>query len=346
MTIADRLAAAAADQPAAPFPKAEIHCHVEGAAPVALARELAARAGRSLDGIVSGETYRWQDFDSFLAAYDAVAGLFKTPEDYERLALDYLSGLARQGAIYSELFVSPDHARAAGLAPADYIRALGRGAKAAEDAHGIVCRLIVVAIRHLGPERAVEAARFARDPAFTGLVTGFGLAGNERSHAPRAFAPAFDVAREAGLGLTAHAGEFAGADGVRETLDALKVSRLGHGVRAVEDEDLVRRIVAEGIVLETCPGSNIALGVYPSLDAHPLPVLARAGVRLTVNSDDPPFFATDLSREYELAAAMGLDAARRAGLTRTAIEAAFVDEPTRGRLLERLSASLISLGSG
>ena len=138
---------------------------------------------------------------------------------------------------------------------------------------------------------------------------------------------AFEIAREAGLGTTIHAGELAGAESVREAIDHIGPARIGHGVRAIEDADLVRRIAGEGIVLEVCPGSNVALGIYADFASHPFPRLLAAGVRATLNSDDPPYFSTSLAREYDEAEhAMGLGRNQLQALTRTAIEAAFVDE--------------------
>jgi adenosine deaminase len=151
------------------------------------------------------------------------------------------------------------------------------------------------------------------------------------------FARAFDIARDAGLGLTIHAGEMAGAFSVRDALDHVRPSRISHGVRAIEDADLVKRIADEGVVLETCPGSNVSLQVFPDFASHPLRALHQAGCRVTLNSDDPPFFHTSLQQEYEIASqVMGFSDDEINGMTRTAIEAAFVDEATRRRLLAAL----------
>ena len=151
------------------------------------------------------------------------------------------------------------------------------------------------------------------------------------------FARAFDIARDAGLGITIHAGELSGAFSVRDALDHVRPTRISHGVRAIEDGDLVKRLADEGVVLEVCPGSNVALKVFPDFEHHPLRALHEAGVRVTLNSDDPPFFHTSLAREYDVASSiMGFGDDDLLGMTRTAIEAAFVDEPTRERLLSRL----------
>lgn len=318
--------------------KAEIHCHIEGATPPSLARDKANQYGIAIDGLIApdGESYAASDFSGFLAAYDRVVKLFRTPADFADLSYAHYTAVARQGAIYAETFLSPDQARSAGLPYGDYLAGLAEGLARASAETGIVGRFIPCAIRHLGAENAERAAREVVEHPHE-WVTGFGLAGDERVHRPADFIKAFAIAAEAGLGLTAHAGEVRGADSVRAALDALPVGRIGHGVRAVEDPELVRRIAGEGIVLEVCPGSNVALGVCPDLKSHPLPRLLAAGVRVTVNSDDPPFFRTSLGREYDsVAATFDLDAAIMNAFTRTAIEAAFVDEPTRKMLLARL----------
>ncbi|NDV86257.1 adenosine deaminase [Aurantimonas aggregata] len=326
------------------MPMAELHCHIEGAAHPDLVRAHAARHGIDVSGIIRDGHYVWHDFTSFLAAYDRASSVFRSEADYADLAADHLGRLAAAGAIYAEFFVSPDHACEAGLAPEAYVASLSRGIEQARQESGIEARMIVVGVRHLGPEAVERAARFAARPSHP-LVTGFGLAGDERIGTPADFARAFAIARDAGLGLTAHAGELCGPESVRAALDALKPSRIGHGVRAIEDPELVRRIVGEGIVLEVCPGSNLALGIYPDAASHPLKRLVSAGVRVTLNSDDPPFFRTTLADEYAFAAEAGIDAGTRLGFTRQAIEAAFVDDATRHRLLDRLGRAAIALGA-
>lgn len=304
--------------------------------PPALAQAQARKYGVDASGFLCDGAYVWRDFTSFLAAYDAVADLFRTEHDYALLTETYLEELAAAGAVYSELFVSPDHGEAVGLGADGYIAGIGRGIELAKARTGIECRMVVVGLRHRGPERVEWAARYAancRNP----LVTGFNMAGDERMGRLADYARAFDIARAAGLGITVHAGELCGASSVRDALDHIRPSRIGHGVRAIEDPNLVARLAGEGVVLEVCPGSNVALGVFPDFAAHPLRRLHAAGVKVTLNSDDPPFFQTSLQREYAIASeAMGFTEAELDGMTRTAIEAAFVDEATRTALLARL----------
>ncbi|ANK74367.1 MULTISPECIES: adenosine deaminase [Ensifer] len=316
--------------------KAELHCHIEGATPPELALAQAEKYGVDTSAIIRDKAYVWEDFTSFVKCYDAIASLFKTEEDYALLAEAYLTELAEAGTIYSEIIVSPDHGNTIGLGAHAYLEGLAAGMEAARQKTGIESRMLITGIRHLGPESVIKTAEFAarREHKF---VTGFNLAGEERMHKVADFARAFDIVRDAGLGLTIHAGELSGAFSVRDALDHVRPSRISHGVRAIEDADLVRRLADEGVVLEVCPGSNISLQVFPDFASHPLWALHEAGVRVTLNSDDPPFFHTSLAQEYDIASAvMGFSDDEINGMTRTAIEAAFVDEATRQRLLTRI----------
>ncbi|MDX8463900.1 adenosine deaminase, partial [Mesorhizobium humile] len=179
--------------------------------------------------------------------------------------------------------------------------ALGEGMVRAKARTGIEGRMIVTGVRHVGVEAIEQAARFAARCGHP-LVTGFGVAGDERIGDFEDYVRAFEIAREAGLGITIHAGELMGWESVKAALDHIRPSRIGHGVRAIENPDLVRRIAAEGVVLECCPGSNIALKVFESFADHPFPALRAAGCKMTLNSDDPPYFWTSLKREYDIAA--------------------------------------------
>lgn len=318
-------------------PKAELHCHIEGAAAPELVIRQAQKYGKDFSAFIQNGAFVWHDFSSFLAAYDFSADLFRTEDDYAMLADHYLTSLARDGAIYSEIFTSPDHAIKAGLSPKAYTDALGEGMERARAKTGIESRMIVTGVRHIGVESIEQAARFAARCGHS-LVAGFGVAGDERIGDMEDYVRAFEIAREAGLGITIHAGELLGWESVAAALDHIRPSRIGHGVRAIENPDLVRRIVDEGIVLECCPGSNIALGIFPDFAAHPFAALRNAGCKMTLNSDDPPYFHTSLKQEYDNAARhFGLDDKALAGITRTAIDAAFIDKKTRAALLARLN---------
>lgn len=316
--------------------KAELHCHLEGAAPPALTETQARKYGVDISAYLRGGTYVWHDFASFLECYDRVSEVYRTEEDYALLTETYLEELAGIGTIYSELIVSPDHGRRIGLGADAYIAGVCEGIRRAREKSGIEARLIVTGERHFGPESVIGAAEYAAK-ANNPVITGFNLAGEERMGRVADYARAFDIARDAGLGITIHAGEVCGAFSVADALEVVRPARIGHGVRAVEDADLVKRLADLGTVLEVCPGSNIALGVFADFASHPLRRLKEAGVPVTISSDDPPFFHTSLRREYELASeAFGFSDDEIDAMTRTAIGAAFVDEETRRGLLARL----------
>ncbi len=316
--------------------KAELHCHIEGAAAPELVIRQAQKYGKDTSPYIQDGSFVWHDFTSFLAAYDFSSDLFRTEEDYARLADHYLTSLARDGAIYSEIFTSPDHAGKAGLSPRAYTDALGEGMARAKAKTGIEGRMIVTGVRNAGVESIEQAARFAARCGHP-LVTGFGVAGDERMGDLEDYVRAFEIAREAGLGITVHAGELMGWESVKAALDHIRPARIGHGVRAIENPELVRRIADEGVVLECCPSSNIALKVFDSFADHPFPALLAAGCKVTLNSDDPPYFRTSLMREYDIAAEhFSMNDKALAAVTRTAIEAAFVDRKTKAMLLGRL----------
>jgi adenosine deaminase len=317
------------------LPKVELHLHLEGAAPPAFVRGLAAEKGLDLAGVFDADGgYAWSDFAHFLRTYEAACAAFATPDDFRRLTAAALDVSRAQGVIYAELFLAPD--LCAGGDPAawpDFLAAMAEGADAVP---AVEARFIPTAIRHLGPERAERAARTTTASPHP-RVTGFGMGGDERAGRPADYARAFAIAHEAGLGLTVHAGEVAGPESVAAALDALPVTRIGHGVRAIEDPELVRRLVAEGVTLEVCPASNLALGLYPTWAAHPVARLRAAGVRVTLSTDDPPYFHTSLTAEYAaLAATFGWTPADFVGVNRDALAAAFCDAATRDRLRARL----------
>lgn len=320
------------------LPKVELHLHLEGAAPPAFIRGLAAEKHVDLSGIFDeGGAYQYKDFPDFLRVYEAATSVLTTPEDYRRLTLAVLEESASSGVIYSETFLSPDFCGGRDVgAWREYLAAIREAAEEAEARDGIVLRGIVTCIRHFGPEKAKETAMCAAETADDWLI-GFGIAGDERAGKLGDFSWSFDCAREARLRLTAHAGEWEGPQSVRDALDDLRVERIGHGVRAIEDLALVDRLAEDGTVLEVCPGSNVALGVYPDWRSHPIHQLRERGVRVTVSTDDPPFFHTTMTREYDrLANAFDWDEGVFDSIARASAEAAFCDNATRDKILKKL----------
>ncbi|MDO5648057.1 adenosine deaminase [Paracoccus sp. (in: a-proteobacteria)] len=317
--------------------KAELHLHLEGAAPPAFIRGLAREKHVDLSGIFDDlGHYSYADFPGFLRVYEAATSVIQTPRDYARLVETVLDHCAEHGVIYAELFVSPEFCGGADLgAWRDYLAAMTDTA-AALRAQGIDSRGIVTAIRHFGPDRARASAICAAETAGD-WITGFGMGGDERVGLATDFAWSFDCAREAGLGLTCHAGEWCGPDSVRQALE-LGCTRIGHGIGAADDPALMRELADRGTVLEVCPGSNIALRAVADWANHPIARLADAGVRVTVSTDDPPFFHTTMTQEYDrLADVFGWGDAEFRQINQWAAEAAFCDPATRDRLRKELA---------
>jgi adenosine deaminase len=320
------------------LPKVELHLHLEGAAPPAFIRGLAKEKKIDIAGIFDERgNYSYTDFWHFLKVYEAATSVLTKPEDYQRLTLAVLEESAKSGVVYSETFLSPDFCGGRDIgAWREYLAAMREAADQAERQMGITLRGIITCIRHFGPDKARETARCAADTAGDWTV-GFGIAGDEKIGKPKDFRWSFDCAREAGLRLTAHAGEWGGADSVRDTIRDLEVERIGHGVRAIEDPALVDEIAEKGIVLEVCPGSNIALGIYPGWRKHPIAELHRRGVKVTISTDDPPFFHTTMAREYDLLnQAFDWDDGMFRDIARASLDAAFCDADTKARIAKTL----------
>jgi adenosine deaminase len=320
--------------PAHVIPKAELHVHLEGTVPPAMTRKLAERHGvRVPEGVFADEhTYRWTDFLDFLRTYDLAASLVRTEEDYRDITYDYLSACAREGAVYVELIASPDHADAAGLTDGEHFGGIAQGIDDARADHGIEARIVATALRHLGAERAEALARRLAEDRHP-YVVGWNLSGDEAGYPPSQFATAYAIAAASGLGCTVHAGEHAGAESVRDAL-ALPITRMSHGVRAIEDPALVAELAEREIVLEVCPTSNVATHVYPSYDDHPLGALRSAGVRVTLASDDPPYFGATIGGEYAIAHEhFGLDEGELVEITRLAVQSSFTEGAVRAAIL-------------
>jgi adenosine deaminase len=289
------------------------------------------------DGMLASEhEFDWSDFLHFLQTYDLAASVIRTSQDYRDVTYEYLSACAREGAVYVELIASLDHATAVGLSDEEHFAAIAQGIDDARADHGIEARIISTCIRNRGVEGAEAVARRTVEHAHP-YVVGFNMAGDEAGFPPEPFSRAFAIAADGGLGCSVHAGEHAGAESVRGAIALPGVTRVSHGVRAIEDPALVEELAERGIVLEVCPCSNVALGVYSSFEEHPLPALHAAGVRVTLGSDDPPYFATSIGREYEIAREhMGFGEEELLQMTRDAIDASFAAETLRHELRARL----------
>jgi adenosine deaminase len=311
--------------------------HLEGTAPPDLIRRLAERNGMPVpEGVFDGpERFAYTDFLDFLRTYDLAASVIRTGEDYRDVTYEYLASCARDGALYVELTASPDHAALVGLSDEEHLDGIACGIDDARRDCEIEGRILISAVRNFGVEQAVRVARYAAERPHP-YVVGFSMAGDEENFPAGDYVEPFEIAAAAGLGCTVHAGEWAGAHSVRAALD-LPVTRIGHGVRAIEDPKLVEELASKGIVLECCPTSNVVLGAFPSYEEHPLPRLRGAGVRVTLGSDDPPYFGASIGGEYAVCAeryGWGDDDLRE--ITRTALEAAFCEDTLKEELILRV----------
>ena len=322
------------------LPKAELHVHLEGTAPPRLIRRLAERNRVPVpEGVFADDdTFAWTDFLHFLRTYDLAASMIRTARDYRDVTFEYLAACAAEGALYVELIASPDHATAAGLPDAEHLAGIAAGIDDARAAHGIEARIVIAAVRNRGVEAAEAIVRRHADGRHP-YVVGFNLVGDEAAWPADRFARAYQMAAAAGLGCTVHAGEHAGPESVRAAL-RLPITRISHGVRAIEDRELVAELAERGVVLEVCPTSNVALGVFRSYEDHPLGALRDAGVRVTLGSDDPPYFGCSIGGEYAVAhERLGLEEEQLIDVTRTAVRAGFAEDGVRSAILARLCSA-------
>jgi len=289
------------------LPKAELHLHLEGAISPRLAAQLASEHGVTLPPPIARAVrdaatgYRFEDFRTFIEIYLGLTDLLRTADDYRRAVEQLGDDLRAQGVVWAEVTFTPVTHQNRGVAPETFMAGLEAGRRAVAQRGGPQLRWVFDIVRHL-PEQAEPtlalAVRHAESQTGMGVV-GLGLAGPEARSAPYArFAPVFARAREAGLVSVPHAGEHAGAQSVREAVEVLGATRIGHGVRCLEDPDTVTLLRSRGVSLEVCPHSNIGLGVTPDLASHPLPALLDAGLSVTLATDDPPLFGTTLIDTY------------------------------------------------
>ncbi|HIL43219.1 MAG TPA: adenosine deaminase [Gammaproteobacteria bacterium] len=321
------------------IPKVELHSHLEGTIPPVLVRKIAKRNKIKLkdDLFTAKDSFAWSDFVAFLKAYDEASFCLRKSIDYEDITYEYYKSCAIEGTIYAETFISPDHADAVGINYKEMINGCARGIDRVEKEFDFIGRLIVSCVRHLGPDQAVKVARLMVDNPHP-YVVGFGMGGNESMYTMSDFAPAYNIVSEAGYPCTVHAGEVCGPESVWDAINSLPISRIGHGVRSVEDDKLLVELFKRNIALEVCPGSNLALNVYPDWESHPLKHILESGISVSLNSDDPPFFNTSVGKEYQNAASFfDLSAEKLYEISAMAIEASFVDDQTKDKLIAKIT---------
>lgn len=311
------------------MPKVELHLHLEGSIRPATLLTLARGnqvplPAKDLEGLRS--FYRFTDFDHFLKVYFAISGCLKTAADFGLIVYELGAEMARQNVRYAEVTFTPfNHVINTGLSFDEVMEGLNGGRARAQTEFGVEMSWILDIVRDQSDTRhqVVEWAISAQDRG----VVGLGLGGTERGHPAEWFGDAFSFAREAGLHSVPHAGEVAGPASVWDAIRILGAERVGHGVRSIEDPSLVAYLQQHQIPLEVCPTSNVCLGVYASYEEHPLRALWEKDVYLTINSDDPPMFDTDLVREYQvLVDRMGFGAQELERLSLNALQASFLPD--------------------
>lgn len=329
------------------LPKVELHVHLEGSISPEVAMTLARRNGIVLPGAEQGAdglraAYAFRSFRDFLRLYINVSRCLVSVEDLRDVVVDLARRHAAAGVRYAEVTFTPLTHRARGITADVLWAGLALGRAEAARLHGVAHRWVFDVVRSM-PHQAEATVDFAlgmeaRDP---GSVAGLGVGGPEADHYPmQQIGRAFDRGRSAGFASLPHAGEGAGASSIWTAVDRLGAARLGHGVRCLEDPTLVEVLRERAIPLEVCPSSNVVLGLFPSLAAHPLPKLLAAGLRVTLGSDDPPMFGTDLLTEYERCIdAFGWSDELVRSVVRTGIEASFAPLSLKTEMLGELDSA-------
>lgn len=316
---------------AAGIPKAELHLHLEGTLEPEMVFALARKHGAKLkfaDAEALRQAYQFKDLQSFLDLYYEGAGVLRDEEDFRSLTAAYLDRARRDGVWHVEPFFDPQTHTARGVPVQTVVNGIVGALRESEKKHGITWRLIPCFLRHLSEEDALKTWDEIRP--FQELFTAVGLDSSEKGNPPSKFAKVFARVREAGLKVVAHAGEEGPPGYIREALDLLQAVRIDHGVRCVEDGDLVQELAKKRIPLTTCPLSNVRLCVYQKLEQHPLKKLLDAGVSATANADDPPYFGGYLLKNWtECIRALDLQAKHVVQLALNSFEGSFLSEPEK-----------------
>lgn len=328
--------------PVRPLPKAELHLHIEGTLEPGLAFALARRNGITLpyaDEDALRRAYEFQDLQSFLDLYYALMAVLRTEDDFAELADAYLARAAAQGVRHAEIFFDPQAHTARGVPVGTVIEGLARALDTAEERHGVSTRLILCFLRDESAESALATLEAAAPHLHR--VTAVGLDSAELGHPPSKFREVYERAHALGLRKVAHAGEEGPPAYVWEALDVLGVERIDHGLRCVEDPELVDRLVRDRMPLTLCPLSNVRLRTVDTLEKHPLPDMLRSGLMATVNSDDPAYFGGYAGDNFDAVRdALDLGEEELRTLARNSFLAAFLDddEERRARYLAEVEA--------
>jgi len=321
------------------MPKAELHIHIEGSLEPELIFELARRNRIQLPYQTMDElraAYAFTDLQSFLDIYYAGASVLQKEEDFFDMTWAYLTRAKAENVVHAEIFFDPQTHTARGIPFETIINGLDRAIRRGREELGLSASLILCFLRHLSEEDAfstLEAALPFRDK-----FIGVGLDSGEQGNPPEKFARVFSRCRELGLRIVAHAGEEGSAKYIRDALDLLEAERIDHGVRCLDDSELVTRLAQQRIPLTICPLSNVKLCVFPHLSAHNIGKLLAAGIAATINSDDPAYFGGYLNENYSatFAALPELGAKEAYQLARNSFEASFVDDSIKETWIREL----------
>lgn len=322
----------------AALPKVELHLHLEGAIPLPALLQLIEKHGgdpdvASLDDLRRRLTY--SDFPAFIEAWIWKNGYLREQEDFSLIAEAMARELKSQNILYAEVFFSPTRFSQHGLTPQGLATAIRTGLDRVD---GVTVRLIADLVRDHGPDEAERTLARIEEVRDQGIV-GIGIGGSEHLFPPEPFAAVYEEARRRGFRTSAHAGEAAGPESVRGAVEALRVDRIGHGIRAVEDPAVMDLLAERQVPIEVCPLSNVATGVVAEIGSHPVPELWRHGLMLTINTDDPGMFHNTLVDDFTaLHDCFGFGADDIRTLTLNAIAASWQDEADKTAMRARFQA--------
>ena len=328
------------------IPKAELHIHIEGTLEPELMFEFAAKNGCSLSFESVADirrAYNFRDLQSFLDLYYQGAQVLLDEDDFYRLTWAYLLKAADQNVRHTEIFFDPQTHMQRGIKFETVIQGIQRALRDAEPQLGLSSKLILCFLRHLSVADAMKTLEEALE--FKDWITAVGLDSSELGFPPEKFAPVFDRARQEGFKTVAHAGEEGPAEYIWQALSLLKVERIDHGIRCVEDAALVEHLVKQQIPLTVCPLSNIKLGVFDHLSQHNLIQMLNLGLCVTVNSDDPAYFGGYIEENFRaLYEALGIDSQDIYKLARNAFRASFLDPAEKKQYLSELDEFVSGFG--
>jgi adenosine deaminase len=309
------------------LPKAELHMHIEGSLEPEMMFALARRNGMSIpfaDVAALRAAYSFTRLQDFLDIYYQGAAVLRGAEDFHDLAAAYFERAAGDGVVHAEIFFDPQTHTARGIPFHVVAEGLLAGMAVAQARHGITSKLILCFLRHLTEEEAFATLKQAEP--WLDRIAGVGLDSSELGHPPAKFAHVFAAAGDLGLKRVAHAGEEGPPETITEALDVLGIDRLDHGNRALEDPVLTARLAREAMTLTVCPLSNLKLCVIPGMAAHPIARMLRAGLRATINSDDPAYFGGYVGDNYRAVAPL-LERADLVTLARNSFLGSFLTDP-------------------